>query len=163
MKPLSMYPCISWLRSIWVTYHIWKRLYKTKTCHLAELDLHMYIAIITWLINLKLPSLFAAWLFWTLHNKSHNMKALVILSHSWSPFLLHTYLYGKNELLWVSFLRKKSPQIIHANHMTMTTSRKLWPWPDYCKTKENVNMKLLDLCLFTFYSVHGNESTWYRL
>ncbi len=28
---------------------------------------------------LKLPSLFAAWLFWTFHNKSHNIKALVIL------------------------------------------------------------------------------------
>ncbi len=36
---------------------------------------------------LKLPSLFTAWLFWTFHNKSHNMKALVILSHSWSQFL----------------------------------------------------------------------------
>ncbi len=37
--------------------------------------------------KLKLPSLFDAWLFWTFHTKSHNMKALVILSHSWSPFL----------------------------------------------------------------------------
>ncbi len=25
--------------------------------------------------------------FWTFHNKSHNMKALVILSHLWSPYL----------------------------------------------------------------------------
>ncbi len=33
-------------------------------------------------------------------NKSHNMKALVILSHSSSPFFLLTYLYGENELLW---------------------------------------------------------------
>ncbi len=32
-------------------------------------------------------------------NKSHNMKALIILSHSWSPFFLLTYLYGENELL----------------------------------------------------------------
>ncbi len=32
-------------------------------------------------------------------------------------------------------------------------------WPDYCKTKENVNIMLLDLCLLTFYSVHANEST----
>ncbi len=31
--------------------------------------------------SLKLPSLFAAKLFWTFHNKLHNMKALVILSH----------------------------------------------------------------------------------
>ncbi len=28
------------------------------------------------------------------------MKALMTLSHSWSPFLLLTYLYGENELLW---------------------------------------------------------------
>ncbi len=31
--------------------------------------------------NLKLPSLFAAWLFWMFHNKSHYMKALVGLIH----------------------------------------------------------------------------------
>ncbi len=39
---------------------------------------------------LKLPSMFAIWRFWTFHNKSHNMKALIILSHSWSPFLPFT-------------------------------------------------------------------------
>ncbi len=33
-------------------------------------------------LYLKLHSLFAAWLFWTVHTKSHNMKALVILSHN---------------------------------------------------------------------------------
>ncbi len=33
-------------------------------------------------------------------NESHNMKAMIILSHSWSPFLLLTYLYGENKLLW---------------------------------------------------------------
>ncbi len=32
-------------------------------------------------LYIKLPSLFAARLFRTLHNKLHNMKALVILSH----------------------------------------------------------------------------------
>ncbi len=32
-----------------------------------------------------------------------------------------------------------------------------------CKTKENVNIILLDLRLFTFYSVHANESTWHWL
>ncbi len=53
-------------------------------------------------IYLKLPSLFTAWPFWTFHTKSHNMKALVILSHSWSPFLPLTCLYGKREPLWVS-------------------------------------------------------------
>ncbi len=51
---------------------------------------------------LKLPSLFTGSLFETFHNKSHNLKALVILSHSWSPFLLLIFLYGNNELLWVS-------------------------------------------------------------
>ncbi len=41
---------------------------------------------------------FSVWCmnFWTFHNKSHNMKALVILSHSWSPFLPLTCLYGNN-------------------------------------------------------------------
>ncbi len=51
--------------------------------------------VLSHIIRLKLPSLFAAWLFWTFHTKSHNMKALVILSHSWSPFLPLTCLYGK--------------------------------------------------------------------
>ncbi len=53
------------------------------------------------------------------------MKALVIPSHSESPFLPLTCLYGKNELLRVSVWhtgvfswRKNSPQITHANHMT---------------------------------------------
>ncbi len=117
---------------------------------------------------LKLPSLLTAWLFWTFHIKSHNMKALVILSHSWSPFLPLICLYGeKNECLWVCvafwniFLRKNS-HITHANHMTMITSGWIWSWPDYCKTKENVSI-MLDLCLFTFYSAHTNESTWHWL
>ncbi len=38
--------------------------------------------------------------FLTFHNKSHNMKAFVILSHSWSPFLLLNCLYGKNNFCW---------------------------------------------------------------
>ncbi len=61
------------------------------------------------------------------------------------------------------FLEKELLQITHANHMTMTTSGQIWSWPGYCKTKENVNITLLDLCLFTFYSVHDNESTWHWL
>ncbi len=63
------------------------------------------------------------------------MKVLVILSHSWSPFLPVTCLYGNNELLWVSgwasgvFVTKKnSPQITHPNHMTMTTSGHIISW-----------------------------------
>ncbi len=76
---------------------------------------------------LELPSLFAAWLFWTFHTKSHNMKALVILSHSWSPFLPLTCWYGTNELLWVFvqpsrvFSQEKIPPRLH---MKIT-----WPWP----------------------------------
>ncbi len=60
-------------------------------------------------------------------------------------------------------LEKNSFQIIHANHMTMTTSGQILSRPDYHKTKENVNIALLDLCLFTFYSVYTNESTWHWL
>ncbi len=46
-----------------------------------------------------------------------NMKALIILSHSWSPFLLLTYLYGENELLWGpvppfgAILQEKTPPV----------------------------------------------------
>ncbi len=56
------------------------------------------------------------------------MKALVILSHSCSPFLPLTCLLKKGTFVglyaafWSIFLRKNSPQITHANHMTMTTS-----------------------------------------
>ncbi len=121
-------------------------------------------------LTLKLPSLFAAWHFWTFHNKSYNMKALVLLSHSWSPFLPLTCLYGNNEFLWVSvqpsgyFRAKKLSQITHVNHMTITTRGQILSWPDYHKTKENVNIRLLDLCeslTVYIYSVHANESTWY--
>ncbi len=114
---------------------------------------------------LKLPSLFAAWLFWTFHTKSHNMKALVILSHSWSSFLPLTCLHRTNELLWVSV----SPSVfifILGNTPPRLPMQITWPWspvgrflcwPDYCKTNENVNITLLDLCLFTFYSVHFTQ------
>ncbi len=34
--------------------------------------------------------------------------------------------------------------------MTMTTSGQIWSWPDYCKTKENVNLTLLDLCVCVY-------------
>ncbi len=80
-----------------------------------------------------------------------------ILSHSWSPFLPLNCLYRKKwtfvglcATFWSIFLRKNSTQITHANHMTMTTSRQILSWSDHCKTKENVNITLLDLCLFTF-------------
>ncbi len=49
------------------------------------------------------------------------MKAMVILSHSWTQFLPLTYLYGKNERLWVSvkpsvvFSQEETPQIVIPN------------------------------------------------
>ncbi len=108
--------------------------------------------------------------FWTFHTISHKMKTLVILGHSWSPFFPLTCLYGNKctfvclcVAFWSIFLRKNSLQITPANHMTMSSSGQIWSWPDYCKTKENVNITLLDLCLFTFYSVHANEPTWHWL
>ncbi len=81
------------------------------------------------------------------------MKALVIPSLSWLHFLPLTCLYGKNELLWVSvqpsevFSWEKNPRRLP---MQITWP---WPpvsWPDYCKTKENVNLILIDLCFFYF-------------
>ncbi len=98
------------------------------------------------------------------------MKVVVILSHSWSPFLALTSLYGKNEFLWVSvqpsgvFSREKnSLQITHANHMTMTTRGQILSWPDYRKTKENVNITLLDFTQYMPVSPHGigYKQTWY--
>ncbi len=97
---------------------------------------------------LKLPSLFLAWTFWTFHNKSHNMKALVILNHSWSPFLPLTCLYGKNELLWSFgvFLRGKllpdHPCKSHDHNHQWADLMMAWLPQD---KKENVNIKLLDL------------------
>ncbi len=44
----------------------------------------------------------------------------------------------------------------HANHMTMTTSGQIMPWSDCLKTKENVNIKLRDLCeTLTVYILLG--------
>ncbi len=53
------------------------------------------------LIVLKLPSLFAARFFWTFHNKLHNMKTLVILSHHGHHFSHLLVFMKKKELLWV--------------------------------------------------------------
>ncbi len=64
--------------------------------------------------------------FLTFHTKSHNMKASVILSHSWSSLLPLTWLYGKNEHLRVSvwpsgvFSGEKTPLIL--------PMRITWPW-----------------------------------
>ncbi len=111
------------------------------------------------LTNLKLPSLFAAWRFWTFHTKSHNMKALLILSHSWSPFSYLLIYMEKNNFcgsLWCLldyFLENKLP----SDYPCKSHDH------DHQFAKENVNITLLDLCLFTFYSVHADESTWHWL
>ncbi len=41
---------------------------------------------------------------------------------------------------------KRETRLKHSNHMTMTTSGQIMPWPDCLKTKGNVNIKLRDLC-----------------
>ncbi len=86
--------------SIWPYYIV----IQFTLCDDASCLRHIYMALCCnyTIILLKRPSLFAVWLFWTFHTKSYNKKALVILNHSWSPFLLLTCLYGKNELLWFS-------------------------------------------------------------
>ncbi len=67
-------------------------------------------------MQLKLPSRFAGWFVWTFHNKSHNMKELVILRHSWSPFLPLTFYREKVTFMglcapfWSIFSRKNSPR-----------------------------------------------------
>ncbi len=62
------------------------------------------------------------------------MKAFVILSHSWSPFLplicLYINFYESLCGLLEYFLEKNSLQITHANHMTMNTSGQILSWPD---------------------------------
>ncbi len=45
-----------------------------------------------------------------------------------------------------SFLDGDIAQIKHANYMTMTTNGHIMSWPDYLKTKGNMNIKLRDLC-----------------
>ncbi len=45
--------------------------------------------LLNYLSTLKLPSLLAAWLFWTFHTKSHNRTALVIHDHH----LSHLFIY----------------------------------------------------------------------
>ncbi len=78
-------------------------------------DSHWYILKHIALHWLKLPSLFAARLFWTFHNKLHIMKALVILSHHDHHFS-HLVVFMKKkktfmcpcELFWSIFSRKTS-------------------------------------------------------
>ncbi len=60
---------------------------------------------------------------------------------------------------WSIFLRKIY-QITHANHMTIG---EILSWPDYRKTKENVNITLLDFIQYMPMSPHGigYKQTWY--
>ncbi len=80
--------------------------------------------------DIKLHTLFKATFsvrcmtFLNFHTKSHHMKALVILSHPWSPFLPLTCLNGKKWTFvdlcagfWSIFLRKTSPRITNATDM----------------------------------------------
>ncbi len=55
---------------------------------------------------------------------------------------------GLRVAFWSIFLRKNFPTITHPNQMSMTTSGQTWSWPDYSKTKENVNIILLDLFVY---------------
>ncbi len=88
------------------------------------------------------------------------MKALVSLSNYNHHF--STCLYGKYERLWVSvrlleyFCEKKLPSDYPCKSHDHDHQ---WAVLDYSKTNENVIITLLDMCLFTFYSVHTNEST----
>ncbi len=82
-----------WRSDLW-----WRR------CHQYLLCQGWWVITETLTISymLKLPPLFAVSLFWTLHTKSYNMNALVILIHSWSQFLPLTCLYG-NKWTFVIF------------------------------------------------------------
>ncbi len=87
-----------------------------------------YVHVYEQALLLKLPSLFAVYIFFlTFHNKSHDMKSLVILrlfDHHFSHLLVYI---ETNELLWVSvwpsevYLREKSTVRL----LIQIT----WPWP----------------------------------
>ncbi len=64
-----------------------------------------------WLTYSLTLKLFAARLFWTVHNKLHNMKALVILSHHDHHFSHLLVFMKKNELLCSSgvFSQERTP------------------------------------------------------
>ncbi len=115
---------------------------------------------------LRLPSLLAAWLFelFILNRIIWKQWSLMVTISPTNLFIWKKWTFvGLFAAFWSIFLRKYSSQITHANLMTMTTSGQILSCPDYRKTKENVNIMLLDLCLFTFYSVHSNKSTWHWL
>ncbi len=69
----------------------------------------------------NLPSLFAAWCFWTFHNKSHNMKnwsSWVIHDHHFSHVLVYMNkmnFYGSMCAFLEYFLKKKLPSDRHSH------------------------------------------------
>ncbi len=80
----------SWLPGVWVCSF-------TKWLWHPNGMLYLHVKLIIAKQVRSNRSLFAA-----ISNKWNNMKALIILSHSWSPFFLPTCWYGENELLWGS-------------------------------------------------------------
>ncbi len=121
-------PCSPWFPFCLIFFSTWLLVINDVFCNVV-LSTCFCPIIWFWLSILKLPSLFDAWLFWTFHTKSHNMKALVI-SKSFIITISPTYLFIWKKWTfvclcvasWRIFLRKKLPQITHVNHMTMTTS-----------------------------------------
>ncbi len=56
-------------------------------------------------------------------------------------------LYGTLCGLLEYLLEKKTlSQITYANHMTMTTSRQIWSWPDYHKGKTLGSKEVSPIC-----------------
>ncbi len=93
-------------------------------------------------LNNYLASSVCCMIFLKFSNKSHNMKAFIILSHSCLPFLLFTYLDGENLLLWdlvcpvevfsLSQLLKNSFVMRHFYKIILVQYNETW-WK-WCKT-----------------------------
>ncbi len=86
--------------------------------------------------------MFAAWFFRNFQI-NHIIWRLIILSHSWSPFFLLTYLYRENELLWGlvhPFGKKLLPDRIGVRTGTSATiSRSTYVWWDDNQNKSAPN------------------------
>ncbi len=66
-------------------------------------------------------------IWWKNKIKSHNMKALVILSHSWLPFVPLTGLYGKN--YFCGSLCRFSGVFSWEKTPLRSPMQITWPWP----------------------------------
>ncbi len=112
-------------------------------------------------LRLKLLSLFAALLFWTFHIKSHNLKALVILSHYHFSHLL----------VYMKKIPSVQPSGVFSWEKTplRLPMQIIWPWPPVgsfshgviivLKTNENVNRLVFVYILLSTCQ----ESTWHWL